>query len=197
MADIVINITGLPELLAQVRRLPNDVQEEVDAEILDSVMRINGAQRRLAPKDQGGLARGIGFERRNGQNVSFFEIYSNSEHSGYMEFGTRLRVRVPAQLQAMAMQMMGVGIRSRLRAKEAIYAWAKRRGISESAWYAIYIAIMTVGVSPHPFFFQPFFDETPRLLDRIRAIVRQYSSSQGVTIINPGDFTRNNPIITI
>src|SRR3990172_7623449 len=173
MGDIKITIKGLPELLAKVSTFPADIQEEISAEILDSVFRINGQERRLAPKDQGGLARGIGYERKQSQNVAHFLIYSNSEQSGYMEFGTRFRVSVPAELTAVANEMRGKGIKTRLKAREAIYAWCKRKGIEKRAWYPIFLAIMTVGIIPHPFFFKPFFDERPKLLERIERIVNE------------------------
>jgi len=198
MSDIRINISGLTQVLSQVQRLPKEVQEEVSGEILDSVLRINGQQRKLAPKDQGGLARGIGFERKQSGDIVVFELFSNSEHSGYMEFGTRFRARVPAQLVGIANEMRGPGISTSLKAKQAIYAWCKRKGIEKRAWYPIFIAIMTVGVIPHPFFFGPFLDEMPKLIQRIQTIVNSYSGKPTKpVVIMPGDFTRNNTIRTI
>ena len=197
MSDIKIGVIGLSELLSSASKFPAEVQQEIEAEILDSVNQINGAQRRMAPKDQGGLARGIGNIRRRAANFAHFEIFSNAEQSGYMEFGTRYRVRVPSNLQAVAQEMRGRGITSKLKAKEAIYAWCKRKGIEERAWYPIFIAIMTVGIIPHPFFFQPFFDEAPRLLERIKKVIIANSSKKGVSVILPGDFIRNSQIITI
>lgn len=173
MSDIKITIAGLPELITRVSEMPEHVQNEVEGEIIDSVLRINGMQRRKAPVDQGGLRRGIGFNRVQSEHEAFFEIYSNAEQSGYIEFGTRLRVSVPANLAGIAEPMQGAGISSRLKAKEAIYAWCKRKGIEKRAWYPIFIAIMRVGIIPNPFFFQPFFDESPKLLKRIEDIVNE------------------------
>jgi GNAT superfamily N-acetyltransferase len=173
MRDIAITIEGLPELLTIVSGLSNEVQEEVEGEILDSVLRITATQRRLAPVDQGGLRRNIGFERKQENDKAEFLIFSNSEQSGYIEFGTRYRVNIPAGLVGIAEPFQGPGIRTRLRAKEAIYGWAKRKGIPERAWYPIFLAIMTVGIIPHPFFFGPFFDESPKLLQRIETIINQ------------------------
>lgn len=202
MSDIRISIEGLSQVLTQISRLPQDVQDEVSDEILDSVFRINGQQRKRAPKDQGGLARGIGFNRKYSGDTVVFEIFSNSEHSGYMEFGTRFRVRVPASLQAIANEMKGKGISSKLKAKEAIYAWCKRKGIDKKAWWPIFKSIMVVGVNPNPypdgFFFKPIFDEGPQLIQRIQAIVNKYSSKPtSPVVIRPGDFVRNNSITTI
>jgi hypothetical protein len=173
MGDIKITIEGLPALLQNVSSFPKEIQEEISAEILDSVFKINGQQRRLAPKDQGGLVRNIGYERRQTQDSAIFALYSNSEQSGYVEFGTRLRVSVPAEVAAIASEMSGKGIKTKLKAREAIYAWCKRKGIEKRAWYPIFIAIMTVGIIPHPFFFKPFFDERPKLLKRIETIVNE------------------------
>ena len=198
MSDLKINVTGLSQLIAQVEKLPKDIQEEVSGEIIDSVMRINGHQRRLAPKDQGGLVRGIGYDRKQTQTHAIFNLFSNSEHSGYMEFGTKYRARVPAALTSIANEMRGPGISSTLKAKQAIYAWCKRTGIEKRAWYPIFVAIMAVGVKPHPFFFQPFFDESPKLLQRIRDILSRYSAKPvGPVVISPYDFVRNNRVITI
>lgn len=199
MGDIRINIAGLSQLINQISVLPREVQEEIDAEIIDSVFRINAKQRRNAPKDQGGLVRGIGFERKQGATFSRFEIFSNSEHTGYVEFGTKYRVRVRPELTAIANQMRGPGISTRLTAKQAIYAWAKRKGIEKRAWYAIFMAIMATGIRPQPFFFDPFFEESPILLQRIQNIVDSHSSkkSKGPVVIRPGDFIRRNTTVTI
>lgn len=174
MKDIVLSIQGLPELLTRVGMLSHEVQQEVEGEIIDSVLRINGIQRRLAPVDQGGLRRNIGFERKQeSEDSTAFYIFSNAEQSGYIEFGTRLRVSVPAYLVGIAEPMQGAGITSKLKAKEAIYGWCKRKGIEQRAWYPIFVAIMTVGIKPQPFFFQPFMDEQPKLLARIETIINQ------------------------
>lgn len=198
MGDIKIRIEGLSELISRVEKLPIEIQEEISGEIIDSVMRINGKQRRLAPKDQGGLARGIGYERKQGQNKAHFELFSNSEQSGYMEFGTKSRIDIPSNLTSIAMQFKGAGIKSKLKAKEAIYAWCKRHGIDKKGWWFVYMSIMKFGVRPHPFFFKHLFDEAPLLIERITSIVNKYSAKPvGVSVIKPGDFVRNNQTITI
>lgn len=180
MPDVVITIEGLSELLSNLSLLPKEIQEEINAEIYDSVTRINGVQRRRAPKDQGGLSRGIGFQKQNTKDGSYYELFSNSEHSGYLEFGTKTKVSIPANLQAAAQEMRGSGISSRLQAKQAIYAWCKRKGIEKKAWYPIFRSIIRTGISPQnekygrtPFFFPPIFEEGPRLLQRIQSIVDQ------------------------
>lgn len=173
MSDIIITIQGLPELLNKLSDYPESVRDEVADEILDSVFKINSQQRRLAPADQGGLRRNIGFDQRVEGDNAFFNIFSNSEHSAYMEFGTRYRVRIPAGLEELAETFRGAGISSRLKAKEAIYAWCERVGIPKRGWYPVFLAIMTVGVMPHPFFIQPFLDEKPKLLSRIEAIINE------------------------
>lgn len=195
MSDIVISVTGLSELLSQASNFSAEIQEEIDAEIIDFVMIVNGKQRKLAPVDQGGLRRGIGFERKHTATASSFDMYSNAEQSGYMEFGTRTLTKVPPGLESVAGEMKGAGIKSKLKAKEAIYAWCKRVGINKKYWWWIFMKIMSVGVRPHPFFFQPFFDESPKLIARISKILGVHSGRP--VVIPPGEFTRNNIIKTI
>jgi hypothetical protein len=173
MSDLIIKINGLPELLNNISQLSNAIQDEVTGEILDTVFKISGKQKRKAPIDQGGLRRGIGFQERKTKDRVFFELFSNSEISAYQEFGTRLRVRVPAGLEQIANEARGSGIRTSLTAKQAIYAWCQRLGIEKRAWYPIFITLMTVGIIPKQFFFQPFFDEERLLLEKIERIINE------------------------
>jgi hypothetical protein len=80
-------------------------------------------------------------------------------------------VSVPADQQEYAAQFKGSGLSS-LSAKEAVFAWCKRKGIPKKAWYAVYLKVMRVGTSPHPFFFPAANRIKPIIIDRVEKAIK-------------------------
>lgn len=104
--------------------------------------------KQAAPKDVGFLAGGISHKHNKPGD---WEVISAAEYSAYREWGTRGKARVPSDLAAYAAQFKGPT--GETGAKKFIFAWAKRVGLPEDAWWPVYISIMRYGISPHPFFF--------------------------------------------
>jgi hypothetical protein len=183
MPEFTLYFSGLNEALVTLKNYPKEVQQEVKAEILASVQTISAKQKRLAPKDQGGLVLSMGFDSEESTTAVNYTLFANSEHAAYLEFGTKSKVNVPLELQQIAQQAMGPGLSSSLTAKQAIFAWVDRLGLGEKAKYPIYIEIIKRGISPYspfgrtPFFFQPFFDERGKLLQRITVILNESRTS--------------------
>jgi hypothetical protein len=148
---VQIKVQGLKEIKAKFGRIPDDVAQEVDAEMhaasIDFVDRAVDA----APKDRGILIQGISNDARG---LMHHDVVSSSPISAYLEFGTRTMVQVPADLAAYAQQFKGPGGAGKGDAKKAIYEWCGRQGIDKKLWYLIYRKIMTEGINPHPFFFK-------------------------------------------
>ena len=177
MPNTSVTLSGLDELLGRISRLPMEAKEEVHYEVIDFVQRVSAIQKRKARKDQGGMVRGIGYtDHSSGLNVNI-EMFANSEQSGYIEFGTKRKVDhayiAKYGLQDVALAMKGPGIKSKLGPKEAIYAWCKRKSIEEKYWFVIFVHIMIYGISPKPFFYEPFFTEQGKLISNIEKIINE------------------------
>lgn len=170
MADSIgiIRIVGIDNLIREVATFSEEVQKRVSMEIEASCMKIVRDAKRLAPANVGRLKQGITYVKHS---VLDFEIVSAANYSAYMEFGTKSLANVPADYADLAAQFKGVNISSGgVTLKQAIYTWAKQKGIDPKIWYVIYRKIYMVGVRPHPFFI-PALVELNNLEKRIRKYV--------------------------
>lgn len=144
-----ITLSGWSEFEKKLKTLPDTLQKEIGGEVEDAARLWAKGAKNDAPVDQGFL-RGLISSAKIGPMVA--EATSPAEYSAYLEWGTRSRVRVPSDLQAYALQFKaagGVGGNP----KFFIYAWCKRKGIPEKAWWPIFISLMVKGSRPHPYFF--------------------------------------------
>lgn len=143
-----MTITGFKEFIDKVNKLPAELEKHFDEAAADAAGTWVERAKMDAPKDVGDLTGGISNKR---VKIGDWEVVSAKEYSPYMEWGTRLKARIPAELSAYAAQFKGpTGQKD---AKKFIFAWAKRIGLPEEAWWPVYISIMRTGVNPHPFFF--------------------------------------------
>lgn len=168
MAGIKAKLTGFNELRKRLDKAAKEMPKEVDAELQASAQRMRGKAIRAAPADQGLLRAEI---QSTKQAFLSHGIFSNALYSGYVEFGTKSNVRVPGELQAVAAEIKGSS-GGALGAKEAIFAWCKRKGIDERLWYPIFIKIMVQGIKPQPFFFKQLEEEQPNLLRNIENVLK-------------------------
>lgn len=138
-------IQGLKELEDRIRKAPEVLQKEIGRELKGLADRVKRNAQRDAPKDQGRLIGSITTDTINNLN---YEIISGADYSPYLEFGTGHKVRIEANLIQYAAQFVGRGTPGILKAKDAIYAWAKRVGIPKEGWYPVFRSIMRHGISP-------------------------------------------------
>jgi hypothetical protein len=145
-----ITISGFDQFINTCNKLPGELLEDFDeaAGFAAAEWELLAKQAVSNHTDQGGLAGGISHKKNKPGD---WEVVSAKEYSAYMEWGTRSKVRVPAELTAYASQFKGKT--GETGAKAFIFAWAKRVGLPEDAWWPVFISIMRYGVSPHPFFF--------------------------------------------
>lgn len=161
-------LQGLGSYLQKLRMAPKQMQEEVGFELLDGVNRMAAGAKKDAPGNQGILRSEIS-GRKTGPLQC--EYVSGALYSGYLEFGTRSLVHVPAGLEAYAAEVKAQKNTSSLKAKEAIFLWCKEKGIEESAWYPIFIKLMVVGMTPHPFFFKQVAIVEPSIKKNIQNVL--------------------------
>lgn len=171
-----ITVTGLPELLAKLKSIPVKMSASVAAELQDGANAIASEAKQRAPGDQGILRQLIGTSKLG---PTSFEVFSGSDYSAFVEFGTLEKVQIPAGLEEYAAQFKGdfaSGTYSEggaLTFKEAIFQWCERKGIDPKLWYAIYVSIGIHGTQPQPFFFPAVARLTPIIIDKVTKAVKE------------------------
>jgi hypothetical protein len=140
---ITVDLQGFDTIAERLKTASETVFKEVDAEIGATTQDMVALAKRNAPKDQGLLSGEISSFQERPLRWAFV---SQASYSAFVEFGTKSNVRIPAGLESFAGSFKG-GFQSSLSAKEAIFEWCRRHGIERRAWYAIFIKIMTKGVS--------------------------------------------------
>lgn len=173
MAGVTIQVDGADRLLAALANLPKEKMQAIGDEIEAAAFEVETAAKSRAPKDQGQVANSISNKQTvSGEYMVEWEVVVQARYAPYIEFGTKTKAVIPAELQAVAAQYRVKQV-SGLKAKEAIYAWARRKGIDQKAWYLIYRSIMTNGIRPHPFFYTSWYAVKPKLIERIKQIVSE------------------------
>jgi hypothetical protein len=191
MGTFNFDIKGLYQLQKRLNAVPVKVKREVGAEILDGARRINGKQLRLVPVDEGGLKQATGYKKTNDLKT---ELIANKQNAPFMEFGTKKKVRIPPELQDFAKQFNLKGPQIGFDAFfNIILDWVHRKGIAgrfsiktkrrvgskakqleedfDTAW-PIALNILKNGVNPHPFFFQPFFEEREQIIKNVEKVLK-------------------------
>lgn len=164
----IITIKGFDELKRKLGRIPDHIISEVDAEMDAEALAFVDRAQDAVPIDRGVIKNEI---TRDKKGVLNYEVVSGAEYSPWIEWGTRSRVKVPPALTAYAAQFSGPT--GRTGAKKAIYDWCKRKGIPQPAWYPIFIKIMTVGITPHPFFFPQLPIARANLMKSVERVVKE------------------------
>lgn len=191
---ITISAPGIADVIKNLNAYGAKTQALIHAELKASVQIIVRNAKRAAPKDMGALAGGVNYKETS---KTLFEYFSQSEHSGYNEFGTKHYRKIPPEVQKLGIQFSNT--KSTGTAEQAlkfITAWAKRKGIRfesasvqkggkragknkllsyESTAYLIFHFIMIHGIKPRPFFFPALLNETPLLQRRLEQIINNNS----------------------
>lgn len=187
---INISAPGIAEVIKNISTYSAKTQALIHAELKASVQTMVRNAKRQAPKDIGALASGVNYKE---VNQTLFEYFSQSEYSGYNEFGTKRYRKIPPEVQRLGIQLSYE--KSTGTAEQAlnfIIAWTKRKGIRfesasiqkggkkagknkllsyETTAYLIFHFIMLHGIKPKPFFFPALLNETPLLQKRLEQII--------------------------
>jgi hypothetical protein len=174
-----IKIIGVEDLIKDLEKYDDRIQTEIAHEIRASAENWERKAKRNATRnrgvDQGRILQLIS-QRPAGKMTR--ELISGAEHTAFQEFGTKSRFRVDRpELLAFAQQFKGiklsVGPKGGMGFRQAIYEWAKRKGIPKNAWWSIYQSIRAFGRHPKPFFFPAYFEEIALLRKRIENILNK------------------------
>lgn len=160
-----VEIQGLDKLISKISKMPQKLIDEVDEIIADEIGVMETSAKRNAPKNVGFLVNGIG-TRRNGEMD--YDYFSAADYSVYVEFGTRLHaLPIPAELQKFANNTA----KNSGKAKQMIYEWCRQKGIDPKLWWPIYVKLMTEGMEPHPFFFEPFYVGRAKIINMVKKAI--------------------------
>ena len=169
-----ITITGLDKILNSLKDAEQDIIQEVDFELRESVIEMDQIAKNLAPVNNGDLRKMISFVAKGKLD---YEFVSMAYYSAYVEFGTKTYIKVPSGLESYAAQFRGKG-KGTLSLFEAIKKWLrKKEGLTgkeldrQARWVAYIIA--KNGIKPQPFFFPAYFRVRPQLLKRLKQIVSE------------------------
>ncbi|MGN6436873.1 MAG: hypothetical protein ACTHMM_10085 [Agriterribacter sp.] len=167
MSRVTVKVEGLSRVLKDLQNKAKEVQQEVALELDASALKMAEDAQTQAPTDMGVLKQGISHRKIDELN---YEVVSQVSYSPFIEFGTKSKVKIPSGLQDVAAQFRGA--KSEGDAKKMIYDWCKRKGIEEEAWYPIYRSVMVNGIAPKPFFFKQLAEERPKLIERLKKILK-------------------------
>ena len=172
-AGINIQVTGMPHLLATLQNLPKEKVQDIADEFEAASYEVVRERKKRAPKDVGQLGNAItNYQTVHEEYKVEWEVAAQRKYAGYVEFGTKSKAVIPAELQEVAAQFKVKQV-SGISAKDAIYAWAKRKGIDEKAWYLVYRSIMTNGIRPNTFYYPTWYMIKPKLIERIKRIINE------------------------
>ena len=104
---LTIQIEGLDKAIAKFGKLPQELVEEMDAEMSAVSKMYEDRVVAATPVDTGRLK---GATTMKKIAVLHYEIVNNVFYAAYVEWGTVSYVSVPAELQAYAIQFKGQGI---------------------------------------------------------------------------------------
>lgn len=166
MSKFVIDFSSWEAFRDRLNDLPQQLEQTVDAELYDGAQAIAAEAKQRAPADDGILRNEIGVDKLKSMD---YLIFCRAAYSPFVEFGTRTLVDVPPGVEEYAIQFKGMNLGSSVTAWEAIKTWCIHKGIEEQFRYAVFLKIMNVGVTPHPFFFPAVNRILPIIKNRVIA----------------------------
>lgn len=169
MSVLSVQVKGLDKVLKNLKEESKEKLDLVDAEMGAGAVNIMLDAMNRAPVNFGNLKGSI---EQDSTKYLYKEVNVNAEYAPYVEFGTKSKFdkTLSPEIQKFASQYKGKGRGGD--AKNAIFNWAKHKGIDKKYWGIIFIRIMKFGSNPHPFFFPAFTIERPKILDRIKKVLK-------------------------
>jgi HK97 gp10 family phage protein len=161
-------LDGLDGLTNRFAKLEKVLQDDISDEMSASVLTMQREAKRMAPKNLGKLAQSIqtDISAKFSKNMT-----ANVSYAPYIEFGTGGQVSIPPGWESEAAAARGKGgtFKDMLL---AIKDWCIRKGIDSKAAYPIALSILRKGIRPQPFFVPAYEAERPKLLQRIKNLLK-------------------------
>lgn len=162
-------LDGLDGLNKRILSAQKVVQDDISDEMSASVLNIQLDAKRMAPKNLGTLSQSLQIDISQPLSKS---VFSTSSYAPYVEFGTGGRVSIPQGWEDEAAQFKGKGSGTMKEFIQALKDWCIRKGIDPKAAYPMAVSILRKGVRPQPFFVPAYEKEKPKLLQRIKALLK-------------------------
>jgi len=161
-------IDGLDGLANRFAKLEKVLQQEVSDEMSASALTIQRDAARRAPRNLGKLAQSIQIDNTQALSKT---VFATASYAPYVEFGTGGQVSIPPgwESEAAAAQGKGGKFKDMLL---AIRDWCLRKGIDPKAAYPIAVSILRKGIRPQPFFVPAYEAERPKLIQRIKNLLK-------------------------
>lgn len=103
-------IKGLSSLQKKLKELPENIKQEVIADIQDAADAVVMKAVQRVPVDLGVLKQSIGNEPKAG-GLNYI-VFVSAEYAPYVEFGTGAATEIPAELSEYGKQFKGSGIKN-------------------------------------------------------------------------------------
>ena len=162
-------LDGLDGLMKRIEKIDKVVQQDISDEMSASVLTMQRQAKQMAPKNLGTLAQSI---QINIDQPLSKTVFSNATYAPYVEFGTGGKVSIPQGWEDEAAQFRGKGNGTMKEFIQALKDWCLRKGIDPAAAYPMAISILKNGVRPQPFFVPAYENERPKLLKRIKDLLK-------------------------
>lgn len=169
------NITGVDALGKKFKKLGAEGQQNFEEVTKMKAGEIHAEAKRRASKyiDNGDLSRGIILKPVSKTN---YIVAATENYSAFIEFGTGRRVSIPKGWERIASEFRGKSLGTFNDGLNNIKAWAKRKGIDESAAYPIFISILKNGIEPKPFLYPAFKKVVPIYLKDLNTALKRLTN---------------------
>lgn len=144
-------VEGISKLIKQFEKFGEDVKLRADAELSDTADEIADIAKKNAPANLGKLKQGI--QPLRGRNKLQWGVVAKEPYSGFVEFGTGIKVFVPAEMKDIANSIRNNKTDGPGTALDAIQDWCRQKGIDEQAAWPILMSILNEGLRPRPFLY--------------------------------------------
>lgn len=183
-ASLSIRLKGNKEIANTIRLLPENLRAKA-LNVAEQEFQIAATEAKANASGSdttGDLISGIQV-RRESTNVYFESL---SPHSAFAEFGIRMGYKSRKGFESYASRFRNISINgSGKTAKEAIYEWARIKGIDKKFFYPIMMKLLGKPLNPENetgytpinngdgFFLQPYIDARKRIQKKLKTILKK------------------------
>jgi HK97 gp10 family phage protein len=179
---ITIEIKNLNEAFKKFDKMSKEVKKEIKDEVAASALNIQSNAKKLAPVNFGKLRQSIYVEEKSkSANQFMYVIGAAAKYAPYIEFGTGGKVSIPSGFADEASKFKGKTGGKFSDLVKALTEWVSKKGIasgkkSKSVAFMIALSIIRKGIRPQPFLIPAFQAEKPKLILKIKDVIKNAKS---------------------
>ena len=164
------NVVGVKALEKKFKKFGVEGQQMFNDVTKIKAEEIVAEAQRKAPVNNAKLKQGIILDE---VSKSTYRVVALEKYSAFIEFGTGRKASIPKGWERIASEFKGKSLGSFNDGLNNIKAWAKRKGIDESAAYPIFISILKNGIEPKPFLHPAFKKVAPIYLKDLNTALKR------------------------